>query len=245
MGGKLFGNGTVTGALSNSAGTITPGISSSVTGVLTDKGAYSQGSSGLLDISIGGTAVGTQFGQLNPTTAALNGTLDVGLINGFVPTIGQTFKIMNFSSETGTFTHCTCEINSSEHFAISYQATDVLLMVVAGGGGNFSLPLPLRDGLRLTSPSDLRAASGATSMQADLGNAQLHALPAGPDAGRTFAGPEAARGARSSRTAFGNAVGARQANALGPRSRSVVAGLSWRWSLANLLSKPVPELAVH
>jgi len=38
------------------------------------------------------------------------------------------------------FAHCTCAINSSEHFTITYQGTDVLLTAVAGGGGTFGLP---------------------------------------------------------------------------------------------------------
>ena len=139
-GGKLFGNGIVAGAVHNSTGTITPGDSSTTTGVLTDKGAYTQSSTGTLNVSIGGTTAGTQFDALNSTTATLNGTLNVSLIKGFVPTIGQTFKIMNFTSETGVFAHCTCAIDSSEHFAIAYQARDVLLTVVTGGGGNFALP---------------------------------------------------------------------------------------------------------
>ena len=162
-GGKLFGRGTVAGAVHNLTGTITPGDSPTITGILTDKGAYSQGSNGILDVSIAGTTAGTQFDQLNPTTAALNGTLNVSLIKGFVPTIGQTFKIMNFTSETGMFAHCTCAINSSEHFTITYQGTDVLLTAVAGGGGTFGLPkmssVTASSRPNLIGSSDLRAIS--------------------------------------------------------------------------------------
>jgi len=68
----------------------------------------------------------------------LNGELNTKLIN-FTPTIGQTFTIMNYSSKTGTFTSCdgrsggtTCPINSSEHFTITYNPTDVVLTVVKG-----------------------------------------------------------------------------------------------------------------
>jgi hypothetical protein len=39
---------------------------------------------------------------------------------------------MNFSSETGQFTTCKCGINSTEHFVVSYQPTDVLLTVASG-----------------------------------------------------------------------------------------------------------------
>jgi hypothetical protein len=102
-GGSLFGTGSITGPLtSSSAGTITPGISSTLTGILKDTGAYTQ-NSGILDISIKGTTAGTLYDQFNPTTANLSGTLNISLTNGFVPAIGSTFKIMNFTSETGTF----------------------------------------------------------------------------------------------------------------------------------------------
>jgi hypothetical protein len=70
---------------------------------------------------------------LNSTTASLAGTLNLKLVNGFVPTLGTTLKILDFSSETGQFTTVNgSAINSSEHFAITYQATDVLLTVVSG-----------------------------------------------------------------------------------------------------------------
>jgi len=130
--GSLFGKGTVSGSV-QSSGIITPGDSSTATGILTDSGSYTQTSTGALDISIGGTTAGTKYDELNPTSANLNGILNISLINGFVPTIGSTFKIMNFNSEAGTFATVNgLAINSSEHFTITYQGTDVLLTVVSG-----------------------------------------------------------------------------------------------------------------
>src|SRR5215469_10389566 len=129
--GSLFGKGTIAGALTSS-GTVTPGDSSLLPGILKDTGAYTQSSSGVLDISIGGTA-STQFDQLNVTSTSLNGTLNIGLIKSFVPAVGNTFKIMNFSSGAGTFSTVNgLAINSSEHFTITYQPTDVLLTVASG-----------------------------------------------------------------------------------------------------------------
>jgi len=149
--GSLFGRGTITGAVTSS-GTITPG-DTSAPGILTDKGAYTQNHAGVLDISIGGTTVGTQFDQFAITGAAsLNGALNVAEINGFTPTIGETFDIMNFASKAGTFSSCnghsggtTCTINSTEHFIVEYSGTNVTLKVVAG-----------------PSPVTLDAISGAT-----------------------------------------------------------------------------------
>jgi len=102
------------------------------TGILTDIGAYNQ-NTGTLDISINGTTAGTKYDQLNPTTASLSGTLNIGRPTNFVPSIGSTFKIMNFTSETGTFgTVNGLSINNTEHFTLTYQPTDVLLTVVSG-----------------------------------------------------------------------------------------------------------------
>jgi hypothetical protein len=130
--GSLFGTGTVDGKIA-SGGTVTPGDSSTLTGVLTDSGAYTQATGGKLDIYIGGTTVGTKYDQLKTTTSSLNGTLNISLISGFVPTIGSTFKIVTFSSETGHFATVNgLPINSSEHFTITYQGTDVLLTVASG-----------------------------------------------------------------------------------------------------------------
>jgi len=137
QGGSLFGKGTITGKVTSS-GTITPGDSSTATGILTDKGAYTQNSTGALDISIGGTTAGTKYDQFNPTTASLNGALTTTLISGFTPSVGQQFTIMNFSSKTGTFASCdgrtngTCPINSSEHFNITYNSNSVVLTVKSG-----------------------------------------------------------------------------------------------------------------
>jgi hypothetical protein len=97
----------------------------------------------MLDISISGTTAGTKYDQLNPTTANLSGTLNISRAAGFVPTIGITFKIMNFTSETGTFATVNgLAINSSEHFTLTYEPTDVLLTVVPGPvSGRASAPL--------------------------------------------------------------------------------------------------------
>jgi hypothetical protein len=131
-GGSLFGKGLIKGALQSSA-VITPGDSATSTGILTDSGAFKQNSGGTLDISIGGTTPGAKFDELNSTTANLAGTLNIKLINSFVPALGASFKVLNFNSETGKFTTVNgLAINGSEHFAVTYQGSDVLLTVVSG-----------------------------------------------------------------------------------------------------------------
>ena len=141
-GGSLFGSGLIKGAL-QSSGVITPGNSATSVGILTDSGSFRQNTVGSLDISIGGTTAGSKFDQLNSTTASLAGTLNIKLVNGFVPTLGTALKILDFGSETGTFTTVKgLAINSSEHFAVTYQATDVLLTVVSGAAAADSGVVP-------------------------------------------------------------------------------------------------------
>jgi hypothetical protein len=205
--GSLFGTGAITGAVASS-GTVIPGNSSTSTGILQDTGAYTQNTAGALDISIGGTTAGTKYDQLNPTTASLHGTLNVSLINGYVPTVGAQFKIMNFTSETGTFgTVNGLSINSSEHFTISYQGTDVLLTVVSGplsaqeGNGGLHLPTSasvlgspnLENELHagLTShfnPSAVKGVPTNTSFRAAA--ASVMASPAAPAAQTAFTVPQ-------------------------------------------------------
>jgi hypothetical protein len=133
-GGSLFGIGTVNGNL-QSSGIITPGKSAATTGILTTAGAFTQNAAGSLDIAIGGTAAGTKYDELNATTANLGGNLNIDLINGFVPAVGATFKVVNFNSGLGQFSAVNgLAINGTEHFTISYQASDVLLKVVSGAG---------------------------------------------------------------------------------------------------------------
>jgi hypothetical protein len=134
-GGLLFGIGTLGYGVIDSA-TITPGDSPTKTGVLAVTGTYTQNSPGALDISIGG-AQAAQFDQLNVTsTANLNGTLNISLVNGFVPTVGTQFDILNASAVSGGFSTVNgLSINGSEHFTITYNGNDVILTVASGAAG--------------------------------------------------------------------------------------------------------------
>ena len=102
-GGSLTGTGTVTATtVSNTGGTVGPGLSP---GMLTISGVYIQGNNGTLNIEVGGTVVGDDYDRLNIINgfAALSGTLNVTLINGFTPAFGDSFTFMS-GSFTGDFT---------------------------------------------------------------------------------------------------------------------------------------------
>jgi hypothetical protein len=121
--GLLTGSGTVNGNVIN-AGQIAPG-DSGTTGILTINGDYTQTATGVLTIRIGGAAAGSGFDQLVIAgRATLDGTLNVRLINNFMPMSGNTFLVMRFNSQSGAFasTHIDPSLMSP-----MYDPTDVTI----------------------------------------------------------------------------------------------------------------------
>jgi hypothetical protein len=104
-GGFLYGNlGTLTGNLDLTGGTINPGDGIKKIGVLNITGTYAESGAGILNIDLDGSTVG-KFDVLNVSGAAtLSGELNVDALTGFTLAAGDSFDIMNYSSETGTFT---------------------------------------------------------------------------------------------------------------------------------------------
>jgi T5SS/PEP-CTERM-associated repeat protein len=88
-------------SLLNQGGTLAPGHSAGSTAIF---GNYTQQAAGTMEVEIGGTASGTQFDRVTVNgTAALGGTLDLRLINGFAPSPDQTFVVLEAISITGAF----------------------------------------------------------------------------------------------------------------------------------------------
>ena len=87
--GLLKGIGTVNGNVNNS-GTVAPGTSPGIINII---GNYTQTTSGILQIEIGGTVPGSGYDQLAVTgNAALAGTLLISQFGGFVPASSDTFQ---------------------------------------------------------------------------------------------------------------------------------------------------------
>ena len=129
--GSLMGKGTLAASVVSNS-TITVGDSTTVPGQLTIAGTYVQNPTGVLNVEIGGTQVGTQCSQLAVSNGvSLGGTLNIKLLNGFVPTIGaDVFTIVTGSAVSKTFTTVNgLSINSSEHFKINYNGNSVTLTV--------------------------------------------------------------------------------------------------------------------
>jgi hypothetical protein len=132
-GGTLQGAGSFNGDVSigNAAGgtaaTFIVGDSKKSSALVTIENNYTQLATGITDVQIGGTNVGTQYSQLSVTgPVTLGGTLNVALINKFKPVSGDQFTIINApSGVTGTFTTVKLPTN----FQVVYNPTSVELNV--------------------------------------------------------------------------------------------------------------------
>jgi len=100
VGATLRGNGTlnVSGSTFANGGNVNPGSSA---GMLTITGPCPVAATGAINLEIGGVTPGTEFDRLTVSGALTqNGPINIGLINGFMPTPGQTFQVINYGSIT-------------------------------------------------------------------------------------------------------------------------------------------------
>jgi len=127
-GGTLSGNGTINGAVVM-GGTLSPGNSP---GTLTINGNYTQMSGGTLLEELAGIIPGTEFDQLVVNGGvSLSGGLDVELLNDFAPSLGDSFTIMTYDSESGEFGWMDLPtLAEGEAWLVSYNPTDITLSVV-------------------------------------------------------------------------------------------------------------------
>ncbi len=101
QGGSLSGAGLITATVAIT-GQVNPG-GLGVAGVLTITGNYIQAAAGVLNAELGGLS-STQYDRLAISgSATLTGTLDVSLINAFVPSTNDSFQVMTYGSRTGMF----------------------------------------------------------------------------------------------------------------------------------------------
>ena len=100
--------------------------------IQTQRAGYTQSTSGVLIIDIGGLDAANR-GQLNSTDGvSLAGTLTVNLVNAFEPEIGDLFTIVTGTSISGTFDSVNgLVIGNGKQFNVNYNATDVTLEVVS------------------------------------------------------------------------------------------------------------------
>jgi fibronectin-binding autotransporter adhesin len=118
------------GAFTND-GSLALDATSTTAGKLT-LGSYTQGSGGTLTLNLDGTTAGTNYYALNISGAAtLGGTLD--LTTGFAPAVGDTWDILNYTSETGSF--ATVDLPTAptgDHYVFSCGAKECTLTLDSG-----------------------------------------------------------------------------------------------------------------
>ena len=131
-GGTLKGDGTTNSITEDQGGTVSPGHSPGclTTGDLTLNGNF--------QVEIGSTTPCTSYDQVVASgTVNVNGaTLAVSFVNGFTPTAGQTFEIVDNKGGnpvTGTFA------NLSEGSTLSVNGVTFKISYVGAGGNNIVL----------------------------------------------------------------------------------------------------------
>lgn len=132
-GGTLGGSGTV-GGITATNGSVAPGSSAGLPGLLISNGNVTFNTGTTFNIDIGGAKPGVQYDQLG-----VAGTVNLGagvanlsgsLINGFTPTPGQQFTIIESTGGiTGTFAQGSSINIGGTDFTITYDLGDVVLSV--------------------------------------------------------------------------------------------------------------------
>jgi uncharacterized protein YhjY with autotransporter beta-barrel domain len=95
-------------------------------------GNYEQSGSGSLEVKLGGTSVDSFDRVLVSGTATLDGTLYVSQANGFVPDVGNTFRVLTSTGRTGEFAGFFDPYynNYAVYLTTVYDGNDVVLQTV-------------------------------------------------------------------------------------------------------------------
>ena len=136
--GSLSGNGVSGGGHVFLEGDTRPGFSP---GTMAFGGDVSLGPLSTLDIELAGTAPGTQYDRITVAdSASIDGTLNVSLLNGFRPSIGQSFQIFTASGGiTGTFAHESLPALAGGASWSVIAAPQSITLSVGGVLGDFNL----------------------------------------------------------------------------------------------------------
>jgi hypothetical protein len=100
-------------------------------GLLTASGNFTQTATGSLALDLGGTTAVSEHDRLVVSGASsLSGTIAINLIGGFMPSLGQSFSVLGYASNSGAFTGCTgCGLGGGRVLVPSYTATSLELVV--------------------------------------------------------------------------------------------------------------------
>lgn len=131
--GTIFvGSGPINGVVRNLGGRVTPGGLGNAIGLLSITGDFSNLGDGTLAINLAGLTELTQYDRLTADRFAfLGGTLEVAL-NGFTPSIGNTFKILTAGQGVnGQFENLVLPAGFT--WNVAYNLNDVVLSVTGLG----------------------------------------------------------------------------------------------------------------
>jgi T5SS/PEP-CTERM-associated repeat protein len=146
---------------------VTPGASPATASF---GGTVSLGSTSALLIELGGVAAGAQYDQLHVTDGLiLGGSLEVTLIDGFVPAAGNTFDILDWGALTGTFSSLSLPVLSGGKMWNTSQlyATGVLSVIAAIVPGDFDNDGDVDGADFVAWQTNLPKPNGATLAQGD------------------------------------------------------------------------------
>jgi hypothetical protein len=127
--GSLSGNGVGGGGQVFIEGDARPGFSP---GVMAFGGDVSFGPFASVAIELAGATPGSEYDRLVVTgDLALDGTLEVSLIGGFIPSVGQSFNILDWGGLAGTFSSLTLPALSGVTWNTSQLYTTGVISVAA------------------------------------------------------------------------------------------------------------------
>jgi fibronectin-binding autotransporter adhesin len=141
-GGFVYGNaltktgteGTLIGAVDLTGGTLNPGNAVKLLGTIDITGTFAESGAGVLNIDLDGTVAGTKYDVLNVSgAAALGGTIDFVLNAAFKPVVGDAWDVLNYTSETGSFTTVNLPTApTGDHYVFACGVTDCTLTLDSG-----------------------------------------------------------------------------------------------------------------
>ncbi len=126
-------DGVVIGSLVEVNGTMAPGLQVGSARVA----IYWQRASGKLELQLGGVTAGDEYDQLLVTAQAeLDGELEVRMVGGFSPMVGDTFNIFSASSITGAFSDIDLPTLRDGMFWQMETTSTAITLTAAGGDYN-------------------------------------------------------------------------------------------------------------
>jgi hypothetical protein len=164
--GTFAGGGIGGGGSTYFEADISPGFSPAAVTFATD---VTLGTNAKLNIELGGTTAGTQYDQITVTQLlTLGGTLNITLINGFVPQFGQTFDILNWTTLSGTFANVVLpSLTSGWTWATTQLYTTGIIGVMSSQPGDFDGDGDVDGADFVAWQTNFPKASGATPGQGD------------------------------------------------------------------------------